>query len=414
MSGNVKVKNAISSLHADDLIFYASYSLWLVVSILSLTTFFGVYVTKAMWNVICWICLAALLVSEILYFRRRRSCSWNSVVGFIVLAVVAVCCFRCGRNTTMWSIPFIFCARNRDIRLLFKISLVLMTITMAFVMLAAYQGVIKNVVANASGKSAGRVRHYLGFRYPLRPAMISLAITGMALFLLGKKLDKYSAALLILLNVAMFCLTGSRLSCWLAIAAVVICFALVHLPEKPGKQRSRAVACAVSSCFVLAAVVAVLLSVFYDPSVGWMVKLDGLLEHRMRLTHDVIAKYGTTVFGQKVSMVGNSLSLSGQRSTKEYFYADSIYAQQVVMYGLFVLAAYVCAMSAACYRGFMRGDRVMVLLLVLVSVHGMLDNLTFDLWLDPLLFFSSELMGDRPEGLGGVSEGASQCVSSSA
>lgn len=370
----------------DDAIFMIAFFIWLFMTILAWSTFFAQALNGLPIQAVYYGSSAMLLVAEILSIRRGVRWTKRSAIGFAVLVVLGVCCYN-GRLAMIWALPFIFCARNRDYLAICKVAIVAISAALVVTMLSAYSGIIPNPDFSAPG----RPRQAFGFRYPLYPAMLTFSATCMALLISRRQLDVALVAMLLALNTIMFFLTGSRLSFILAIAAIVIAAVFQRLE---GKRCAKPVAAIFASSFVLAAFVSIVLAWTYDPSIPWMQSLDMNLEGRLRLGHDGLLNFGITLFGQKVAMVGNALSANGTHSDKPYNFIDCVYLQYLIVLGVVYFIVFIAAMTVVTFRSFVRGYLLFGMLLILVAIHGMVDNLNMYLWANPLLFACSLLMAE--------------------
>ena len=378
-------------MDAGEALFMLAYVVWLAATVSAKTSFLGVWLTSDIWKVVCYSCMILLAASEIVSLRGGTKWTAKTWVGLALLAVCCFSCYNCGRMTTFWSIPFIFCARNYRLEHIFKASVVTLAITASFIMTIAYQDLINNTVEQADG----RLRHYLGFRYPLRPQMIALSVTGMILWVMRERRNALLSCVLVLMNTAMYCLTGSRLSFAFAILGIIVVYAVQPKARSRGggnEAVERVASAIVPACFIVSAAFAILTCVFFDSDISWLAKLDSVMGHRPKYSQEVLSTFGISAFGQHVQMVGNSINLAGEHSTKGFFYADSLFIQLIMMYGVAMTIIYVGAMTMACRKRTLACDWVSVTLIVLMALHGIMDNLTFDLWLNPMLFIVSGLM----------------------
>ncbi len=387
MAVQAKAHTEQRKVHAADAVFFASYSVWMISTIICFSSFFGVVLNRARWDVIVIICLVLLVVSEILSVRQGIRWTKKTLAGFAVCAIVGFSCYLSKDAAEASFLPFLFCARNRDLKTLFKVSIVCLAAVLTFVAIAAHLDVVTDAVAD----DGIRHRHYLGFRYMLRPAMIVFAITVLVICSEGRDISVRTLAVLLVVNVLSYCLTDARLSFGLGVVAIAVSLVFSRAPKT---KRRRWIGICLALSFAIVACISIGMSVTYDPSVPWMAQLNATLGDRLRLQHDALFKNGATILGRYVEMVGGSLKLDGTRNTKPYSAIDSVYVQMVVRYGIVVLVAYIAFMGTACYKQYMQGQTIIAVVLALIAIHASLDSLTFQPWLNPLTFVLAGLMTD--------------------
>jgi len=246
------------------------------------------------------------------------------------------------------------------------------------------------VIQNATVEGGSRARACLGFRYPLYAPMLLFGMTVGLIATNGRNLSLGMLCCLALANVLMFSATDSRLSFVLSLVAIICCAVL----KRVKKRAPLPLAASLASAFILAALASVAIALLYDPSVPWMQEANAKMGLRLQLGHDGLANFGVSAFGQKVSMVGNGLSIKGEHTTKPYNYVDCLYLQLLIIYGVAFFLVYLCGMSHACFFSFRSGEILLGTMLVILAIHGLVDNQGLYLWANPLLIAVVARFGD--------------------
>lgn len=351
---------------------------WLTI-LLSVRTLYAQFISDNVVIAVRLFALVVLLGAELrakLYFDR------GTIVEVIVFAVMLISVICSTMNTMFDCLAFIFVARHFDFRPIAKFCLVYFSIFLTFTMASSALGIIDNYVMETSE----RTRQYLGFRYALYPPQISFVITCLCVYLYGKTCKPTMYLILVLLNAGLYYLADARLSFYLAILLLVLS-ALAR--TRISKSLSfRPVVVLIVGAFVICAVFSVLLTLAYDPSVDWMKQLDAssLLGGRLRLGKEAIDTYGITFFGQRVDLIGNGLTSTGEwvRPGK-YNYIDCLYVQLFVRYGVSFSVILLTLLTVTNFYAW-RTDNVQLLMCqAVIALHCVIDDLSLWIFFNPFM-----------------------------
>jgi hypothetical protein len=186
-------------------------------SILS-TSFYYKYFYGILYTSILVFCLSLIILGLLFDYNQRL----KSVVGLMVcLAIYVLLGFINGNFfSTIAYIPiFIYASRNIEFSRIASFTIKISLVTVLFVVLSSYIGVIDNYVVYAS---SGRVREFLGFRYALYPSAFVFNITCLWLYLKKNAIKWREMVFLLIINYTIYYKTDSRLSFYLAVALIVI------------------------------------------------------------------------------------------------------------------------------------------------------------------------------------------------
>ena len=137
--------------------FFISYIICLSLFVLS-TTFYGQYIMGVIRSAALLFCIGMLYIQELQYIVMPQ----KDVLGLIVCLLLVVVMYRVAGTVTALEIIFIFSSRNIDFEKIAKITIVLSSVLLLFVVISAYLKIIPNY--QVSGE---RNREYLGFLYAL-------------------------------------------------------------------------------------------------------------------------------------------------------------------------------------------------------------------------------------------------------
>ena len=359
-------------LLAEDFLYFLSFGLFLVTSILSTSFYYSWFMGKPyMWLQI--LCVAMLAGYEL----RRGGFRAQQWVGFGISVALFLIAFwvSAGNLHRIVALMFlyIYCGRRIHFARIAGFTLNLSIVTVLVVVLSGYLGIIDNVVT-AKGS---RVREFLGFRYALYLPGILLNMTALWIYLRKDKVSISGSLVWALANWFVFYKTDSRISFVLGELLLVAALLMRFLPKVVEKLHSLFGVLAWS--FVIFGGFSLIMTAVYDDTIPWMRELNGMLESRLSLGKRSLVENGFTLLGQKIEWVGNGLDAFGNSSQKIYTYVDCLYVKILQRYGLIFTLAMVVLMTWAMIRLWKRREYHIVLILASVAAHCVLDDLSFAL-----------------------------------
>ncbi len=372
MSGKEAVGGRLDRATTGDRLFFCSYGLFTVMSILMTSFYYGYFEGKmCMWLQI--FCLGLLGAYELRNgFLKARN--WPAGV---VLAALTLLSLRVSLGSITRLVPmmfvYIYCARRIDFERLARFTLKWSLVTVAVVVFSAYLGIIDNVVMYKSH----RVRQFLGFRYALYLPGILLNLTLLWVYLRRKTMPIFGVICWGLANWYVYYMTDSRFSFVMAEALLVLGLVMRWLPKLVEKLRPLWALCV--PAFVLAGGASLALTWFYDASVTWMRRLNSGLSSRLSLGKASLEKYGVPWFGQEVEWVGNGLDSAGNSVQAPYDYVDSLYVKILQRYGIVFTVVLMVVLTWAMYRLWKKRHYLILLISAAVAAHCILDDLSFAL-----------------------------------
>ena len=171
------MKQRLKSQLTGDILYFISFGLFLVSSILS-TSFFYKHFLGTPYSHLQMLCMGLLLVYEILSNRGRQN--W---IGLAVCAALFAITKRVSVEGTQQQVvmmfAYIYCARNIPFAKIARFTLNVSIVTVLGVVLSSYFGLVQNIAASKNG----RVRDDLGFRYALFLPGILLNMTALWVYI---------------------------------------------------------------------------------------------------------------------------------------------------------------------------------------------------------------------------------------
>ncbi len=178
---------------------------------------------------------------------------------------------------------------------------------------------------------------------------------------------------------------------------LIFCFAWAMLLAKyiPKLYSFRGVQAVLWLMIPLLCVGSILLHVVYTPENKFFSWLNDILSGRLYYGNLAVNDYGFTLFGQTVRMQGWGFSTAKWDTKLGYYFVDCGWLSLVLQYGI-VMTAFVCAVyTLVSRRSFKEGDHILPVILFFVALTSVIDHHFFEYWFNPFLLVLN--MGLRAE-----------------
>lgn len=377
-------------IRSSDLLFYISYGIFVTMTLLRTTMFFR-YVDGIAFKAGLGFCLLLIIAEEFFFGKGTKSMIIGLIIGLFYIAL-AIFVQLPQYLVFAATVLFVFAARKIPFRHIACFSAVVLLIFLGLVILSSQIGVVQDYILD---DGHGRIRHYLGFRYALYPSTVIMNISMLVIYVRKKAILWFEVLLLLLINVWVFVMTGSRLSFILSLMILAIGSFLKLWPYF--MVRKKKIKYILSLCFIVLAIGSLVVSLKYDPEVGFQKKINSVLSGRLKHQKKAMNEYGFSLFGQDVEMNGNGLNAEGELSfdpdEEEYFYIDNNYVAWYVSNGVvfFVLMLVICTAMAIRSVGYDKYG-YLILILALMSVFCVIQDTFLSLHYNTFLLAAGNLL----------------------
>ncbi len=360
-------KPRIPKFEGAELIFFVSYTVYLVYMILSVSFFYR-YIASV-WKPVFVLCIGLLGLYELV--RNGLTMKNILTVGVIILLFVNI--VRVGQGVSQNAVAavlfYMFCARKISFRKISRITIWISGFLLAVIVISSYAGIIPNYVGEGD-----RRREYLGFLYALYGPSLMSNITCLWVYRKKEKLTVPGALVLAVINYLLFRKTDARL-CFL-LTMMTLFFGLLLRKHGSFVLRRKLICYVMVFSFILACALSFALTLNYQPSVSWMAKMNSIFGSRLSLGKESLTSIGVSPFGNPgIKWVGNGLNMYGEKSTDTYLYVDSYYIQVTQRFGYVFMGLILLVSTLAAYRAYKRKDIYMLSVLFLLAVRFMIDDL---------------------------------------
>ena len=279
-------------------------------------------------------------------------------------------------------------------------KLLLVYVIMTFsILLPAYAasmlGIIDNlqyVVFNDNGKEL--LRNSFGVIYPTDFAAHMFFVSLAIYYLAWKRLRWYHHILTGILAFVIFQFSIARLDT-ICMGIMALTFGLVgyaengHLHKRHGPLTPKRNAMRVTGNFLekagvfffpLSAIIAFVFSFTFDSSNKTLLEINQLFSSRLDLGKIGLEKYGCSLFGQNIPMVGNGGS---ETLPEDYFFIDCSYLYVFLCFGILFFLLVLSSGIATCLK--FKKDHALLLCMALVALNCIVAHHLIDVAYNPFL-----------------------------
>ena len=186
--------------------------------------------------------------------------------------------------------------------------------------------------------------------------------------------------ILCLMNYFLYVKTNSRLSFYLSLIMILICF---FCGKKEDLFNNIIVKCLLVLSFFLAATISLYLTLTYDSSIEWMSNLNHLLGDRLYIGQMSVLKYGVSLFGIKgITWNGNGLTVNGELSKEAYSWVDCMYMQILQKYGVIFLVLLLIIITVCIYKLVKQKKLFLSIIFAFIALRSMIDDLSLMLFMN--------------------------------
>lgn len=379
--------------HVTQVLFYVACGIWLVFCVLN-TSFVSAFLQRTIVSesFVAYYVVLMVALCEVGVLLRR---GYQSRDAYALLALLPMLAgpLRLGFQTLSVSMLLVFCARSFDVRKTIAICSAIVCCTFLVVVVAAGAGGIWDYVMGNANKG-GRVRHCLGFLYPLFPAQYVFCLTCSVCYLRGKNLSAVEGALLLCINAFMYVLSRSRLSFVTGCALVVFTF-LLHIPwvERRSWPRLRKV---LVWSFPLALLVSLFITLLYGLAmplkIDFFEGMNVTFGGRLKLGFNGLLNFGFTALGQPIPWQGNGLNAFGYNSNSmAYNYVDNMFIHILMEEGWLYTLGLMVLLTLLAHRAWKTGNDALLLVLAATAIHCVVDDLSMYLHYNVMFFALASL-----------------------
>lgn len=373
--------NEIGNFKIDGQIIYEiAFAFEFVVAFLITSTYTD-YFSNHMLHILMFVGLALVLLKIFLFDDLTPK--WLIIDGLALLLLLLT--WRTSKEFSLFSMGiFVLGARNVNFKRIIKIYLYIGLLLLAFVVLSAMAGLIRNLVYRRDMTNI--IRQSFGIAYPTDFAAHVLYLILAYAYLKFGKIKWYDYVVFLAAAGFLVKFSDARLSAY----AIILAIPVLWIGQRAQKDHllSRFIASFYWAVPIVSAYLVIIASYFFRPSSHFLNKINNASSGRLYLGHKAISEYGFSMFGKQIVEHGwggaNGLKMS-QSSPSNYFFVDSSFLRMTILYGIIMAIIILLAMTKISWDSFQKESFALASIIVIVSVSAMVEQRLLDLAYDPFL-----------------------------
>ncbi len=369
-------------------LFYASYILMLVRSLLAASTLSALIGTDGVFY--RYILRIAFLIPILIKICTQDRYEKQTLLRYVIFACAVALMIAFNRQSALVEITLLILGVHgvplKDtVRVFFRTA----SIICGALFLLSLFGAIENIVTYAGLKP----RYAFGSVYATDFAATLFYIELAHGYLKGKNYNLRNFFFWIFVSLFVYIFCVARLD-----FVLIFCFAwamllATYVPKLYSFRGIRAVLWLMIPIFC---VVSILLHFVYTQENAFLKWLNDLLSGRLYYGNLAVNDYGFTLFGQVVKMQGWGFTTDEWDSKLGYYFVDCGWLSLTLQYGI-AMTVFVCAVyTAASRKSLKEGDYILPIILFFIALTSVVDHHFFEYWFNPfLLVLNMGLCGGR-------------------
>ena len=367
-----------------DLLYYVGYIIFLIVSIFN-TSLYSIYTVKT--NSIIYIFII------LIFFIRELIGEKQSVIHYIIISLGLLCAMLVGvsAQSTMMTMTIIMVTLlgKTNLRTVMKLTIIVTWISVLFIVLSSKVGIIDDIVF----KQGDRIRHAFGFRYVLFLPTYLFNLVAISIYLRRENISYLSIFFYSLLNILLFIYSNARL-CVLTTGLLllyIIVYKLKHYHKRNYYNQSSKHNKLLTLFIPIYPVIgffSLYAIVYYNDHIKWMKILNELIGNRLLIGNRSYNIYHFSLLGNSnISWVGQGINISGEKIYDVVTYVDNVYFNFLQKYGILVFGFLLFFLTYMMYRCYLENDKILMMIMIVLAVHGFIDDLIQHIQYNTFLFF---------------------------
>lgn len=274
-----------------------------------------------------------LILLKIIVFDLTSYSKKTLLVLMMIAACVFVSMLVSDNRTLALTFVTIVGAYGLDFRKILKWFLICVGGLFIIIVFLSVCGIVPDLVFV---RDNGVIRHSLGFKWCATPAIFGWSLSMAYLYYRGKKIEWIELILILLINVLLFYLTGTRLELVCVILGVIAALMNKYGWLLDKKWVMVAIKNMVLFLPLIITIGSFLLAFVYNGDNEIMGRINGFTSGRLSLNQKGLAEYGLHLFGEDVEWVNRTAIDNGEVDLTDLNVIDNSYVSIFIRYGLIV------------------------------------------------------------------------------
>lgn len=360
------LKDHVLTLEIRKRLFELAYCVYLFETILQYSKYGTMESIHLLFPVLRLVAYATLLCKLLLDFAAREFSIKDIGVIVLVGMPLAISAYVTRDKNLLIYWAFIVGAKNISLMRLLRLSLYVHIVSILFVVISCYAGVLENRIYYRNAAEQTGKRECLGFGYTTESANLFFYVVLMWIYLRKDKIKAAEWLAMASVVAVLYVKTDTKNATALALVAIIGSVALKYSANLRKFHKLYAIVAVsifpVLACFITWA------SYCYSGEVVFWQKFNGLISNRLSLGHSGFQNYGIRLWGQQIVWSAGSLN-----EELAYNYVDSSYVQMLLNFGPIILEMVLAGAVTVGIALTKKKDTYLLLVLTIIAAHTTFD-----------------------------------------
>ena len=349
-------------------VYIASLVVFLVITILSSYFVHRDYFATDYIRIVKY--LAVLMMGiKILLFDLRKYTLKHLILLILALVCFGVSAFISNNRSLLLTYIAVIAAFGLDFRRILWYFLLAVGGLFIAIVFCSLIGLVPDLVYYR-GEMA---RHSLGFIWCATPAIFGWSLSMAYLYYRGKGIGWMEVFAIMVANILLGIVTGTRLECACVLIGVII--AVINKKDWFGKEKrvGKAIRIPLLLFPIVLTIVSFLFAFLYNASDPFLNKINTFSSSRLSLSHRAVSEYGLTMFGNNVEWRGMTDLYAGTATMDDYSTVDNSYLSIFLRFGLVCGILVLFGYYLLVRKVIMQQDLLLGMILIIIFIHSLLN-----------------------------------------
>lgn len=376
----------ISSIKNRDIIFFIALGLYLLAKDIEISAvYYTVHWMPIVLKLLRYASYAMIICISIFLTKYSKKTLIRYAVFMMLFLIVSV---TAGSVTILFNFAFIFAAKDIPFSKVLRFVISIQAIVSVCIVLGCTTGLIEDWTYL---RSAGHIRHSLGYGYPNALPTIFFYLMLAVCYLMRDRFRLWHLIGAEVVNYIIFYYTNARAGFGLTAVALVVLWALRYV-SKPLKSSHISRLLYVHSIYLIA-IFAIVVCYFYTPDIPLLRTADEVLSGRLGYAHNALHTYKLTLFGQSIPWHGwGGYGYTTNTLPEEYNYVDCAYIKILLDNGILMLLAAILGYMLAANEELKKGNRYFCAALLFANIYALIEPRYIETGFNPFVWALSSLI----------------------
>lgn len=277
----------------------------------------------------------------------------------------------------LWTLGWLIIgAKDVSVDNIMKVYAIITLIGMSLTVVTSLLGIVPNLIYEVDGRN----RQALGIIYPTDCAAHIFYLTMIIACISNRVMKWWKIGVIILIDVLIYQVCGARTST-ICLAIFIVMNIICLFYKQLFTKISKLIKALIYSPAIIA-LISIIFIILFDMRYPIWVKLDSILNSRLRLGAEAIQQYGVKLFGQFIEEAGFGGEIL---SPTTYFFIDNSYIRMLLEYGIVIFVLVVMMYIMIGKKALVEKRYILLITITIVAIQSFMEHHLIEVTYCPLI-----------------------------